>query len=130
MQPVLFRVGDPFEGWQPPTVQDLQRIAREEGEGALEELGGHLRAAAAVTPGWEPYADRLGVHAAEGETYLGLEPGDPDEQAVFDLEYGTETQAPTGLLRNTLSRHGDALGSHYSSAVTRRLMGGDPHAVD
>lgn len=126
----MMRVEDPFDGWQPPTGRDLQRIAREEGEGALGELAGHVRAAAATTPGWEPYSDRLGVFAGAGETYLGLEPGDPDEQAVFDLEYGTETQAPTGLLRTTLSHHHAAIADAYSQRVTRRLMGGESDALD
>lgn len=120
----MLRVENPFEGWQPPDDKAIQRMAREAGEEALEELGGHIRSAATVTPGWEDYSDRLGVFAEGGDTYLGLEPGDPDEEAVFDLEYGTETTGPTALLRNTLSQHGAAIGRSYSDRVTRRLVGG------
>lgn len=119
----MLRVENPLNGWQPPTARETARITREESEEALGELAGHLRAQAAVTPGWEAYADKLGVHADGGETYVGLPPGDEDEQAAFDLEYGTSDQAPTALLRNTLTQHGPQIQRRLGQALQRRVLG-------
>ncbi|HET7110297.1 MAG TPA: hypothetical protein VFI41_05460 [Gemmatimonadales bacterium] len=117
----MFAVKNPFEGWQPPTTAEVHRIAREESEAVLEDLAEHTRRQAATMPGWEPYADKLGVFADEGELYMGLQPGDEDEERVFDLEYGTEKSGPTALLRNSLSTHGPRLGTELAHRVTQRL---------
>jgi len=119
----MLAVNDPFEGWQPPTDQELRQIAREESEAALEELAEAARQQAVMIPDWQRYAGKLGVFADEGEVYMGLQPGDEDEQAVFDLEYGTPKQGPTGLLRNSLTSHGPRIGRHLSHRVTQRIVG-------
>lgn len=119
----MLRVDDPFDGWEPPTMAELRQIAREESEAALGELTRATRQQAAVTPEWERYAGKLGVFADEGEVYMGLQPGDEDEEPVFDLEYGTEKTAPTGLLRTQLTLHGPRLGRQLAHRVTQRILG-------
>ena len=118
----MLRVDDPFKGWQAPTAAELRRIAREESEAALEELAAATRQQAAFTPGWERYSEKLGVFADEGEVYMGLQPGDEDEEAAFDMEYGTSKQGPTGLLRTTMLRHGPRLGRQLGHRVTQRII--------
>lgn len=118
----MLAVNNPFEGWQPPSKQETARIARQESEDALEELAGHVRSQAALTPGWEPYAERLGVFH-DGAPYVGLPPGDEDESKVFDLEYGTEDVGPSAFLRNTLDRHGPRISEHLGRRLTHRVIG-------
>lgn len=120
----MLRVQDPFVDWQPPTHREAAQIAREAHEAALEHLGHRVREDAATTPGWEEYGDELGVHAADGETYLGLPPEHPDHQKYFDLEYGTEDTAPTGFLRNAASRHGREAGRVLSHELVERTLWG------
>lgn len=117
----MLAVNNPLDDWQPPLAKDMARIAREESETALGELAGHLRSQAAVTPGWEEYADRLGVQADEG-LYVGLPPGDEDEEKVFDLEYGTEETGPSPLLRSTLSQHGLHIERQLGHAINHRVV--------
>jgi hypothetical protein len=120
----MLACNDPFEGWQPPSQAELQRIAREESEAILAELAQEARMAATATdlyPGWDRFNEKLGVYAAEGETYMGLPPGDEDENAAFDLEYGTLKTPPTALLRNTLTAHRSRLASELGNRLVRRV---------
>lgn len=119
----MLAVNDPFEDWQPPTSQELRQIAREESEAVLGELVGQTSREALAIPGWEKIAPKLGVFADGGQVYMGLPPGDEDEEAAFDLEYGTPAQGPTAVLRRSLSTHGPRLGRQFADRVTRRVMG-------
>lgn len=119
----MFAVNNPLEGWQPPSREERSRAVREESEAALGTLAGAVRTEAAGLPGWQEHADKIGVYADGGESYVGLQPGDEAEQAVFDLEYGTETQAPTALLRNTLNRVGPRISRSLSTRLERRILG-------
>lgn len=118
----MLAVNNPFENWEPPTREQMQRIAREESEATLEDLARHVRHGASQTPGWERYAEKLGVYADGGETYLGLQPGDEDEAAAFELEYGNEKQPPSAFLRNTLSAHDTRLGEHLGHRIINRVV--------
>jgi len=118
----MLAVNDPFENWQPPSREEVQRIAREESETTLGELAHHVRRGAAHTPGWERYAGKLGVYADEGETYLGLQPGDEDEDEAFELEYGNERQPPSAFLRNTLETHNARLGEDLGHRLIHRVV--------
>jgi hypothetical protein len=120
----MLRVDDPFKGWQPPGRADLERIAREESEVALGDLAHEARSAAGQFPGWERHAEKLGVFADGGETYMGLPPGDEDEQDAFDLEHGTLQQAPSALLRNTLSAHSRRLATDLGQRLVHRVVEG------
>lgn len=124
----MLAVNNPLEDWQPPTSQETARMARQESEGALDTLAGHLREAASQTLEWRPYADRLGIYH-DGAPYVGLPPGDEDEQKLFDLEYGTEDVAPMAVMRNTLERHGPAIGNQLGRRLATRVLG-DDRALD
>jgi len=117
----VIEVNDPLEGWQPPRPEELAEIEREAGEEALGHLADSVSEDAAVTPLWEDFADEVGVHADGGEQYVGLPPDHPDHQKYFDLEYGTEDIAPTGFLRNALTRHGPEAGRVYGSQLLHRV---------
>lgn len=119
----MLAVNDPFEDWEPPSSEEMRRIAREESEAALADLAAAARQQAGVTPDWERYAGKLGVFADGGEVYMGLQPGDEDEEKVFDLEYGTEKAGPTALLRNSLTSHGPRLGQQLAHRLTQRVLG-------
>jgi hypothetical protein len=118
----MLAVNNPFESWQPPTREEMRRIAREESEATLEELAQYVRRDAGQHPDWQRYAGKLGVYADEGETYLGLQPGDEDEAEAFELEYGNEKQPPSAFLRNTLSAHNDRLGEDLGHRVINRVV--------
>lgn len=118
----MLAVNNPFERWQPPTSAELRRIAREESEATLNDLAEVTREQARNNPDWAGYADKLGVYADEGEVFMGLQPGDEDEENVFDLEYGTPKQGPTGLLRNNLTAHGPRLSKQLGHRVTQRII--------
>jgi hypothetical protein len=118
----MFRVNNPFEGWQPPTTQELTQIAREESEAVLAELADEARQAAHGA--WERYANKLGVFADQGETYMGLPPGDEDEEAAFDTEYGTDRRPPAPLLRTVLNSHQRRLEGDLSHRLVDRVVQG------
>lgn len=117
----MLAVNDPFEGWQPPSRSDIERIAREESEAALGDLARQARNTADQYPGWDRYNEKLGVYANNGETYMGVPPDDEDEQAAFDLEYGTLKTPPAALLRNTLTAHRSRLASELGHRLVRRV---------
>lgn len=129
----MFRVTDPFEGWEPPTQDELRQINREVSEAALHDLAASVRDRARETPGWERHADKLGVYYDEGEPYMGLQPGDEDEEKVFDLEYGTPQTGPSGLFRDTLATHGPRIAKQMAYRITERITmtrGGGSHPLD
>lgn len=119
----MIEVHNPLEDWQHPSPASLKTHARVATEVALEHLAESVRGDALATPGWEDFADRAGVHAAEGETYYGLAPDDPEQQKYFDREYGTEDDAPTGFLRGAASRHADEASGVLGSEMLGRVLG-------
>jgi hypothetical protein len=122
----VIEINDPLEDWQPPRADELAEIEREAGEEALGHLAGKVAEDAATTPGWKEFAEGVGVHAADGEQYVGLPPDDPDHEKYFDMEYGTEKTAPTGFLRNALTQHGPEAGRLYSGAMLHRVWNRRP----
>jgi hypothetical protein len=119
----LLRVNDPFDGWKPPTQQELKQHSREAQEAALEHLGDRVREDAATTPGWEDFDPQVVSHG--GETFLGLHPDHEDAQKYFDLEYGTADIAPTGFLRNAVDRHGPEANRVLTAELARRAVWGE-----
>lgn len=120
----MIRIHNPLEDWQPPTAPDQSRVLREESEAAVEEVARRVRRDASKVPGWDSLADRIGAQQAGGLTYAGLPPDDEEAGRAFDLEYGTDREAPTGFMRSAALRHGPEATRQMTGRILHRMWGG------
>lgn len=97
----------------PKVLDDVRKELEEE---FTQSLRGYAESA-----GW-PKDVASYVHIKHGDDGFEVEIREPHTKTVNDLEYGTQTNAPTGVLRSFMSKLGTReTGSRFLNAIGRLM---------